>query len=195
MLYMFQAVPPPIIRSSTAVYTIYLFCGILYMFQAVLPPIIRSSKTVYIVEHFTEISKLYNIASCWLYLEIYLRCSDPWTPNLKYSLGWRFMLWLFDLLHHLVWQVATDVSEQYPVVPCYRHLPPNGSCHSRCKNCNHLPDCTVLTCKTTMYLSHCCEFGCQNSYTGHFKYFWYYLNVGVGGMRSKFRTYGRKYLI
>jgi hypothetical protein len=33
------------------------------------------------VEHFTEINKLCNVAFCWLYLEIYLRCTDPWTSN------------------------------------------------------------------------------------------------------------------
>ena len=33
------------------------------------------------VEHFTEIYKLCNVASLWLCLEIYLRCTDPWTSN------------------------------------------------------------------------------------------------------------------
>ena len=34
------------------------------------------------VEHFTEMNKLCNAASCWLYLEIRLRCTDPWSSNL-----------------------------------------------------------------------------------------------------------------
>jgi hypothetical protein len=61
MHYMFQAVPPPIIRSSK-LYIQHLvfvkplllhftvveeFPKMLYMFQAVPPPIIRSSKTVH----------------------------------------------------------------------------------------------------------------------------------------------------
>ena len=31
------------------------------------------------VEHFTEMNKLCNVASCWLYLKIRLRCTDQWT--------------------------------------------------------------------------------------------------------------------
>ena len=30
------------------------------------------------VEHFTEINKLRNFASCWLYMKIRLRCMNPW---------------------------------------------------------------------------------------------------------------------
>ena len=37
------------------------------------------------VEHFTEINKLCNVASCWLYLEKLLRCADPWTSNVILS--------------------------------------------------------------------------------------------------------------
>ena len=37
------------------------------------------------VEHFTEINKLYNVASCWLYLKIRLRCTDPWTSDCRDS--------------------------------------------------------------------------------------------------------------
>ena len=33
------------------------------------------------VEHFTEINKLCNVASCWLYLKIRYRCTDPRTPK------------------------------------------------------------------------------------------------------------------
>jgi hypothetical protein len=33
------------------------------------------------VENFIEINKLCNVASCWLHLEIYLRCTDPWTSK------------------------------------------------------------------------------------------------------------------
>ena len=33
------------------------------------------------VEHFPEINKLCNVASCWIYITIYLWCTDPWTFN------------------------------------------------------------------------------------------------------------------
>ena len=33
------------------------------------------------VEQFTEIKKLCNVASCWLYFGTFLRCTDPWTLN------------------------------------------------------------------------------------------------------------------
>ena len=33
------------------------------------------------VERFSEINKLCNVASCWIYIRIYLRCTDPWTLN------------------------------------------------------------------------------------------------------------------
>jgi hypothetical protein len=33
------------------------------------------------VEHFTEINKLCNVASCWLYMEKRLRCAEWWTSN------------------------------------------------------------------------------------------------------------------
>ena len=33
------------------------------------------------------------------------------------------MLCSLDLLYHAVWQVVTDVSEKYTLVPGYHHLP------------------------------------------------------------------------
>jgi hypothetical protein len=104
MLYMFQAVPPPIIRCSKTVYTasgtlskLFYYlprqwqvaekvwqstrCGI-YSFWA--PDDGRRNRLKH-VEHFTEINNLCNVASCWLYLKIRLRCTDQWTPN-DYSL-------------------------------------------------------------------------------------------------------------
>jgi len=32
-------------------------------------------------EQLPEINKLCNVASCWMYIAIYLRCTDPWTLN------------------------------------------------------------------------------------------------------------------
>jgi hypothetical protein len=72
----------------------------LYMFQAVPPPIIRSLKTVY---------NLCNAASCWLYLEIYLWCTDPWTSNLIFKQRW--WTWLALLMAGLVltnWSLTTQ---------------------------------------------------------------------------------------
>ena len=51
------------------------------------------------VEHFTEINKLCDVASCWLYLKIRLRCTDPWTSNmtlcrLEFLCGW--IIWYSD---------------------------------------------------------------------------------------------------
>jgi hypothetical protein len=48
-------------------------------------------------EHFAEINKLCNVASCWLYLEIYLRCTDPWTSKLIYTLVLKFSTSHVDL--------------------------------------------------------------------------------------------------
>jgi len=31
------------------------------------------------IEQFTDINKLCYVASCWIYIGIYLRCTDPWT--------------------------------------------------------------------------------------------------------------------
>jgi hypothetical protein len=34
------------------------------------------------VEQFPDINKLCNVVSCWIYIRIYLRCTDPYTLNL-----------------------------------------------------------------------------------------------------------------
>ena len=50
-------------------------------------------------EHFTEINKLCNVASCWLYFKTRLRCTDPWTSN------WRKMLFHYGpALHTYVYE-------------------------------------------------------------------------------------------
>jgi hypothetical protein len=96
MLYMFQVAHPPIIRSSKTVYTASGTCQIfttacryrgragtaacgsegltstrccIYSFWA--PDDGRMGDLKH-VENFTEINKLSNVASCWLYLEITL---------------------------------------------------------------------------------------------------------------------------
>ena len=37
------------------------------------------------VEQFPKINKLCNFASCWTYIRIYLRCTDPWMLNVAYD--------------------------------------------------------------------------------------------------------------
>ena len=39
------------------------------------------------VEHFTEINKLCNVASCCLYLKMHLRCMDPWKSEVLSKFG------------------------------------------------------------------------------------------------------------
>jgi hypothetical protein len=34
------------------------------------------------VEQFPDINKLFNFVSCWIYIGMYLRCTDSWTLNL-----------------------------------------------------------------------------------------------------------------
>ena len=61
------------------------------------------------VGHFTEINTFCNVAFCWLYLEIRLRCTDPWTSNLYILLYITFYLTfllpgdLFPLLYILLY--------------------------------------------------------------------------------------------
>ena len=112
MLYMFQAVPPPIIRNSKCIYSIGYFVKALLLPATVVEELalhfsttVEGSSTgltkcpmLYIqfwapddgrrnrlkhVEHFTEINKLCNVASCWLYMNIRLRCTEPWTSNVS----------------------------------------------------------------------------------------------------------------
>jgi hypothetical protein len=61
----------------------------LYMFQVVPPPIVRSAVDTVVcapdrwryhrkhVEQFPDINKLCKAASCWIYIGIYLRSTDP----------------------------------------------------------------------------------------------------------------------
>ena len=34
------------------------------------------------VEQFPEINELRNVATCWIYIRIYLQCTDPWMFNM-----------------------------------------------------------------------------------------------------------------
>jgi hypothetical protein len=84
MLYMFQAVPPPIISSSK----LYIQHWVLVKPLLLPAPIVEELEVpddgrryrLKYVEYSTEINKLCNV-SCWLYLEIYLWCMDPWMSN------------------------------------------------------------------------------------------------------------------
>ena len=42
------------------------------------------------VEQFPDINKLCNVASCWIYIGIYLRCTDPSSPSSSCSGRIRF---------------------------------------------------------------------------------------------------------
>jgi hypothetical protein len=74
-------------------YTVYFIWNLLYMFRVVTPPIIRSAyNCIYsiwylshrycylplpkLVEQFPDINKLCNVACCWIYIRILLRCTD-----------------------------------------------------------------------------------------------------------------------
>jgi len=39
------------------------------------------------VEQFPDINKTCNVASCWIYIGILLRCTGPWTLNSHYDIG------------------------------------------------------------------------------------------------------------
>ena len=126
MLYMFQAVPPHIIRSSilyiqhpvlcqTFTATCHC-CGrdsissttvarsskgstkypMLYI-QYWAPDDVRRNRLKH-VEHFTEINKLCKAASCWLNLKIRLRCTDPRTSNRELC----YYLYCFQLKQNLM---------------------------------------------------------------------------------------------
>ena len=66
------------------------------------------------VEHFTEINNLWNVASCWLYLKIRLRCTDPWTSKLYNVTLWHIgvTVWNVETWHFVpcVYCWRTDVS-------------------------------------------------------------------------------------
>jgi hypothetical protein len=78
-------------------------------------------------EQFSDINKLCNIASCWIYIGIYLRCTDPWMLNLS----------IYDvkrLVCHVLWVPlglmgpmfrSTTNSHQYVsqiLTPLFNHL-------------------------------------------------------------------------
>jgi len=74
-------------------YTVYFIWKLPYKFRVVTPPIIRSIynciRSWWWVEvpfetcrAVSRINKLCNVASCWIYIGIFLRCTDPWTLNL-----------------------------------------------------------------------------------------------------------------
>jgi len=104
LLYVFRVVPPPIIRSAyNCIYSIWYlshrYCCLPLLRQAAVtvwqiadavdtvicapddgvevPP-----KTCRAVSRY---NKLCKVASCWIYIGIFLRCTDPWTLNLVKS--------------------------------------------------------------------------------------------------------------
>ena len=101
LLYMFRVVSSPIIRSThSCIYSIwhlsnrYCYLSLSWKsWNAVQVP--DAVDTVVCapddgwryhpkhVEQFPDINKLCKDASCWIYIGIYLRCTDPWTLNLQ----------------------------------------------------------------------------------------------------------------
>jgi len=87
LLYMFRVVSPPIIRSSyNCVYSIWYLSDICVTntrwcryscfrswWLVVVPP--EACRAV------SRYNKQCNVASCWIYIRIFLRCTDPWTLN------------------------------------------------------------------------------------------------------------------
>ena len=72
LLYMFRVVSPPIIRSThNCIYSIWYL----------------SNRYCYLplptVEQFPDINKLCNVASCWIYIRIYLRMHGPLNVRLN----------------------------------------------------------------------------------------------------------------
>ena len=54
------------------------------------------------VEQFPDINKLCYVASCWIYIRIYLRCADPWMLNTEFlnltQGDWKKNFWFSDYL-------------------------------------------------------------------------------------------------
>jgi len=100
LLYMFRAVPPPIIRSAyNCIYSIwylshrYCYLPLQWQVAVMVWQIPDALDTVICapddgwwyhpkhVEQFPDKNKLCNIESCWTYIRIFLQCTDPWTLN------------------------------------------------------------------------------------------------------------------
>ena len=94
MLYMFRAVPPPIIRSSKTVHKASSTLSNVwqstrcYIYSFWVPDDGRRNRLKH-VQHCTEINKLCKVAYCWLYLKIRLQCTDPWMSKSP-IISWYF---------------------------------------------------------------------------------------------------------
>ena len=77
LLYMFRVVPPPITNSA---YNCISASGICHAVTATCRYSAPDDGWRYHpkhVEQFPDINKLCKVASCWLYIEIYLRFTEP----------------------------------------------------------------------------------------------------------------------
>ena len=71
------------------------------------------------VQLFTEINKLCNVASCWLYLKILWRCTDPWTS--KWAIRFKKIIYLprksckhvliYTYVYDKLWLVQATISQ------------------------------------------------------------------------------------
>ena len=94
----------PCISNKMQRYTVYYIWKLLYMFRSngvtntrycsyscmrswwwveVLPETCRAVS---------RYNKLCNVASCWIYIGIFLRCMDPWTLKMFNSIIWRYRI-------------------------------------------------------------------------------------------------------
>jgi hypothetical protein len=92
---LFQYMP-----NKTQRYTVYYIWKLLYMFRVVPPPSIRSANSyIYIIWYLSHrycylplaacravsrYNKLCSVASCWIYIGIFLRCTDQCMLNLQF---------------------------------------------------------------------------------------------------------------
>jgi len=95
LLYMFRVLLPSITRS--AYNCIYSFWYLSHRYLAVTVWQIPDAVGTVVcapddgwryqpkhVEQFPDINKQCKVASCWIYIGIYLRCTDPWTLNVSF---------------------------------------------------------------------------------------------------------------
>jgi hypothetical protein len=62
------------------------------------------------IEPFPGVNKLCNVASCWIYIRMYLRCTNPWTLN-NLSVTYVF---LFHCTSLDLQQIILYLSQQMP---------------------------------------------------------------------------------
>ena len=70
------------------------------------------------VEQFPDINKLCNVASCWIYIGIYLGCTDPWTLNIYILCYWK--AWVGRFSHAALYLFVSNRSSGHGRPSCGR---------------------------------------------------------------------------